>query len=295
MKRRQQTPGVVVDIAALPELRGVRAAADGGLELGACLRLSEIERQGDLLAAWPAVAHGASVISTPLLRNMGTLGGNLLLDTRCNYYDQTLEWRRAIDFCMKKDGEICWVAPGSPRCWAVQSSDLAPVMVALGARVTLRSPSGVRTIPAADLYRNDGIDYCTRRPDELLTSVTLPAPGDGRAVYRKVRRRGSFDFPVLGTAVWARVARGGAAGNGSPPVAEDVRIVLGAVGSHPVRALAAEDHLRGRALDEERIREAADLAAKPAKPMDNTDFTIPWRKEVVRPEVARALRAVALS
>ena len=289
MKRRQQTPTVVVDLADLAELRGVAAGPGGGLRLGAGLRLSEVESQKDLLAAWPAVTGGAASISTPILRNMGTLGGNLLLDTRCNYYDQTFEWRRAIDFCMKKDGDTCWVAPGSPRCWAVQSSDLAPVMVAIGAEVELRGPKESRTIPAEALYADDGIRFATKKPDELLVSVLLPKAAGARAVYRKVRRRGSFDFPVLGTAVWARLA----GGNGKAPVAEEIRIVLGAVGSRPIRAKAAEDALRGKALTEDAIRAAADLAFRPAKPLDNTDFTIGWRKEIVRPEVARALREVA--
>ncbi|MHC4821306.1 MAG: FAD binding domain-containing protein, partial [Planctomycetota bacterium] len=198
MKRRQETPGIVIDISEVPELRSVAQGEGGGLALGACMRLSEIEHQKDLLASYGAVSHGAAVISTPLLRNMGTLGGNLLLDTRCNYYDQTYEWRKSIDFCMKKDGEVCWVAPGSPRCWAVQSSDLAPVMVALDAQVTLRSPGGERVIPAQALYNNDGMEFTTRRFDEMLTHVTLPPPNGWRATYRKVRRRGTFDFPVLG-------------------------------------------------------------------------------------------------
>ena len=288
MKRRQETPTTVIDIADLPELRGVSPGPSGGLRLGAGLRLSEIESQKDLLAGYPAVTHGASTISTPILRNMGTLGGNLLLDTRCNYYDQTFEWRRAIDFCMKRDGEICWVAPGSPRCWAVQSSDLAPVMVAMGAEVTLVGPEGERTIPASALYVDDGMKFTSKRPEELLTSVTLPPPRNAQAVYRKVRRRGSFDFPVLGTAVWARLA----GGNGEGPVAEEIRVVLGAVGSHPLRATAAEDLLRGHPLTEERIRAAAVAAARPAKPMDNTDLTLGWRKEMVKVEVARALREI---
>ncbi len=289
MKRRQETPATVIDVADLPELRSVGKGQGGGLRLGAGLRLSEVEGQADLLAGWPAVTTGAALISTPILRNMGTLGGNLLLDTRCNYYDQGWEWRRAIDFCMKKDGVVCWVAPGSSRCWAVQSSDLAPVMVAIGASVSLLSAGGERSIPIDALYADDGMKFTSKRPEELLTAVTLPDPRGTRAVYRKVRRRGSFDFPVLGTAVWARFA----GGNGEAPVAEEVRIVLGAVGSRPLRAKAAEDLLRGRPLTEEAIRAAADAAWKPARPMDNTDFTIGWRKEIVRPEVARALRAVA--
>jgi 4-hydroxybenzoyl-CoA reductase subunit beta len=288
MKRRQETPATVIDVASLPELRGVGPGPGGGLALGAALRLSEVESQRDLLAGWPAVTGAAATISTPLLRNMGTLGGNLLLDTRCTYYDQTYEWRKAVDFCMKRDGKICWVAPGSPRCWAIQSSDLAPVMVAAGASVKLLSTEGERTVAAEALYRDDGMVFTSKRPGELLVSVLLPAPAGSRATYRKVRRRGAFDFPVLGTAVWARLA----GGNGEAPVAEEIRIVLGAVGSRPVRATAAEDLLRGRPLTEDAIRAAADAAFRPAKPMDNADFTLSWRKEIVRPEVARALREV---
>jgi 4-hydroxybenzoyl-CoA reductase subunit beta len=289
MKRRQETPATVIDVADLPDLRGVGPSDGGGLRLGAALRLAEVEAQEDLLAGWPAVTAGAASISTPLLRNMGTLGGNLLLDTRCTYYDQTYEWRKAVDFCMKKDGTVCWVAPGSPRCWAVQSSDLAPVMVALDAGATLLSAEGERTIPVAALYADDGMKFTTKRPEELLVAVHLPDPRGTRAVYRKVRRRGSFDFPVLGTAVWVRLE----GGNGKGPVVADARIVLGAVGSRPVRATAAEDLLRGKTLSEDLVRAAADAAYRPAKPMDNADFTLGWRKEIVRPEVARALRAVA--
>lgn len=289
MKRRQETPATVIDVADLAELRGVRPGPGGGLLLGAGLRLSEVESQRDLLAGFGVVARAAATISTPLLRNMGTLGGNLLLDTRCNYYDQNYEWRKAIDFCMKKDGTVCWVAPGSPRCWAVQSSDLAPVMVALGAEVVLLSPEGERRIPAEALYRNDGMVFTSKKPGELMTAVALPAPGGWRATYRKVRRRGSFDFPVLGTAVWARLA----GGNGSAPVVEEVRIVLGAVGSAPLRATAAEDLLRGKPLTEEAMRAAGEAAWKPAKPMDNTDLTLGWRKDIVKPEVARALQEIA--
>jgi CO/xanthine dehydrogenase FAD-binding subunit len=133
------------------------------------------------------VSKAAELISTPLLRNMGSIGGNLLLDTRCNYYDQNYEWRKGINFCMKKDGEICWVAPSSPRCWAVQSSDSAPVMVAIGATVKLISSSGERLLPAAELYNDDGINHLNKRPDELLTEIRLPPTNGWRATYWKLR------------------------------------------------------------------------------------------------------------
>ena len=211
---------------------------------------------------------------------MGTLGGNLCLDTRCNYYDQTYEWRKAIDFCMKKDGHICWVAPSSPRCWAVTSSDLAPVMVALGAGYVLVGPAGERVVPADRFYHNDGINYLTKQPDEILAEVRLPAPDGWDAVYHKLRRRGSFDFPVLGVATWLRWERG---------TAVEARIVLGGVASWPQEVPEAAAALKGTALEDSAIAAAADAAYRPAKPMDNTDFDLSWRKQMTRVYVKAAL------
>jgi len=281
MKRRQQTPYHLIDIRRIPELGRLKVDRDGGLIIGAGVTLTRLIRDAHVAADWPVLGQAAATISTPILQNMGTVGGNLLLDTRCNYYDQSYEWRKAIDFCMKKDGEICWVAPSSPRCWAVQSSDLVPVMVALGAEVTLAGPDGTRTIPAQALYHNDGIEFLTKQPDELLVSVRVPAMGSARATYQKLRRRGSFDFPVLGVAAWIRP-------NSGATVAE-ARVVLGAVGSYPIVSEAAAEALIGHALEDDTIDAAARAAAKPAKPLDNTDFTIGWRKDMVAVYVRRAL------
>jgi 4-hydroxybenzoyl-CoA reductase subunit beta len=187
---------------------------------------------------------------------------------------------------MKREGDICWVAPGSKRCWAVSSSDTAPVMCALGAEVTLASNAGERRISVSALFADDGIEYLTRRPDEILAAVHLPAPAAGeRSAYVKLRRRGSFDFPVLGVAVWARLGTGGAV--------EQARIFVGGAGSRPQEARAAAAVLTGRILDDDAIREAAPLIAQVAKPMQNTDFTLSWRKTVAREYAARALRELA--
>ena len=185
---------------------------------------------------------------------------------------------------MKKDGDICLVAPGSPRCWAVSSSDTAPVLWSLGATVRLIGASGERTIPLSALYRDDGIEYLAKRPDEIVIEITLP-PADGwRSAYVKLRRRGSFDFPVLGVAVAARV---------EGDVVREARIVLGAVASLPREAAQAAAALRGERLTRETITRVADLAARPSKPLDNTDFSHPYRKNVTRAFVARALRRLA--
>ena len=275
MKRRHQEPKTVISLMGIPELRRFESTT-----LGACLTLSELTAgPPDRLTA--AVSNAARLVSTPLLRNMGTLGGNLCLDTRCNYYNQTYEWRKSIDFCMKKDGHICWVAPSSPRCWAVSSSDVAPVMVAIGAEYRLLGPQGERVVPAGRFYHNDGINYLTKQPDEILVDVRIPKPNGWDAVYHKLRRRGSFDFPVLGVAVWIQWNR---------KTVADARIVLGGVASYPQEVPEAAAALRNMTLGAETIAAAAEAAYRPSKPMDNTDFDLSWRKQMTRVYVARALQ-----
>jgi len=282
MKRRQQTPGTVISLAGVRGLARVSGSGKGeaGSVVGPMVTLTDLARHRTIRKHYPAVARAAELISTPILRNMGTLGGNLCLDTRCNYYDQSYEWRRAIDFCMKKDGAVCWVAPSSPRCWAVNSSDLAPVMVALDAQYLLLGPKGERVVPAARFYHNDGINYLTKQPEEILTEVRLPAPDGWDATYLKLRRRGSFDFPVLGVAAWIRW-------DGAAVAA--ARIVLGAVASYPQEVPEAAQAIVGGGLDDDAIATAATAAFRPAKPMDNTDFGLAWRKEMTRLYVKRAL------
>jgi 4-hydroxybenzoyl-CoA reductase subunit beta len=287
MKRRQQTPGTVVGLRGVAGLHGCSGAPDRGLSVGPMTRLSALERDPAVLAGWPALARAAALVATPALRNMATLGGNLCLDTRCTYYDQSQEWRESIGYCMKKDGETCWVAPSSDRCFAVSSSDTAPMLCALGAEVSLVSRAGERRIALHDLYSDDGARPFTRRPDELLAAIHLPPvqPGE-RATYLKLRRRGSIDFPVVGVAARVRLRADG--------VVESATVFMGAVGSRPQPAVAAVSFLVGRRLgDEDVLREAAKLAADVAKPLHNTDFTVGWRKQAAREYAARALRELA--
>jgi 4-hydroxybenzoyl-CoA reductase subunit beta len=280
MKRRQFEPQVLVGLRSIREIAGVRGSAREGLTIGATTTLSAVAGHADVARNFPALATAAGLVSSPQLRNMGTLGGNLCVDTRCNYYNQSHAWRKAVGFCMKKDGDICLVAPGSSRCWAVSSSDTAPVLWSLGARVRLVGVGGERTVPVESLYRDDGIEYLTRRPDEILAEVLLP-PADGwTSAYLKLRRRGSFDFPVLGVALALRM---------EGEVVRDARIVLGAVASLPREAKAANDALRGERLTPELIARVADLAAGPSKPLDNTDYAHFYRKKMTRVFVGRAL------
>jgi 4-hydroxybenzoyl-CoA reductase subunit beta len=284
MKRRQFEPKTLVGLRTIAELRGVGGSAREGMRIGACTTLSAVATHPELARAYPGLTAAAGLVSSPQLRNMGTLGGNVCVDTRCNYYNQSYEWRQAIGFCMKKDGDICLVAPGSPRCWAVSSSDTAPVLWTLGARVRLLGPAGERTVPMAALYRDDGIEYLAKRPDEIVTEILLP-PADGwRSAYLKLRRRGSFDFPILGVAAALRL---------EGDVVREARIVLGAVASLPREAPKAAALLVDQRLTTATIEAAAEAAAGPARPLDNTDLTHPYRKKVTRVYVARALARLA--
>ena len=281
MKRRQQLPKTVISVMRLPELNQVSGAGSQGTVIGASVTLTEICENETIKRDYPVIAAAARTISTPILRNMGTIGGNLLLDTRCNYYDQNYEWRRAINFCLKKDGDICWVAPGSSKCWAVQSSDLVPVMVAIGAKFRLTSTLGDRIVEAAGFYNDDGIDYLRKRPDELLVDIHLPPTNGWRASYQKLRRRGAFDFPVLGVAAWL---------SGGTDAIADAKIVLGGIAPAPIEVSEAARALIGHPLNDDRIEAAAEAAYVKARPLDNTDFVYQWRKQMARQYTIRALR-----
>jgi 4-hydroxybenzoyl-CoA reductase subunit beta len=282
MKRRQQTPATLVALRGVDELRTI--ANGSGLTLGAGVTLSEVVAAKAVREEYCGLMQAAAQVATPHLRNMATLGGNLCLDTRCSYYDQSYEWRKAIDFCLKKDGETCWVATASKRCVAVSSTDTAPALIALRARVKLVSAAGEREVALEDLYKNDGIEYLTRKADEILTEVRLPDAAGWRSTYWKLRRRGSFDFPVLGVAAAAKFARDGAV--------EEARIALGAVASRPFLVPRAGETLVGKRLSDDVIAEAAAAVASRAKPMDNADMDIYWRKQVTPDLVGYALREI---
>src|SRR4249920_1899693 len=288
MKRRQQVPSTLIGLRRVAELRSNRATpltlspSKGELTIGAGVTLTEIVRNSRIRESYGALWQAASQVATPHLRNMATLGGNLCLDTRCNYYDQNYEWRKAINFCLKKDGDTCWVAPGSPKCMAVSSTDTAPALIALGARVCLVSREGQREVSLADLYNNDGADYIKRKPNEILAEIALDGAHSWKSTYWKLRRRGSFDFPVLSVAAAARISASG--------VVEDARIVIGSAASRPLVAAEAARFLLGKHLNADSIAEAAVLAARIAKPLDNTDFDMSWRKKVTGEFVTNALR-----
>lgn len=272
MKRRHQSPKVLVSLKGIEELRRVNGS------YGAGVSLAELAARPETPAA---LRHAAAQVATAQIRNMATLGGNLCLDTRCTYYNQTEEWRKAIDYCLKKDGSTCWVATASKRCVAASSTDTAPALIALGATVKLVGAGGEREIPVEALYNNDGIDYLSRKPDEVLTGVVVPA--GWKSTYWKLRRRGSFDFPILGVAAAVRM---------EGDVVAEARLALGAVASRPFLVEKAGAFLKGKRLTDEVIAEASTLVANRAKPMDNTDMDLYWRKEVADDFAGYALMEV---
>jgi len=279
LKRRQFEVETLIGLDFLP--RQVRNDSAGSISVDAGVTLAAAAREEHLKENFAGYADAAGLVSSPPLRNAGTIGGNLCVDTRCNYYDMTYEWRKAAGFCMKKDGDICLVAPSSPRCWAVSSSDTAPMAIALDGVVMLTGPDGERELPVSALYRDDGMDYMAKQPSEVVTSLRLIGGENTSSAYVKLRRRGSIDFPIAGAAVALKL-------DGDTVV--HCRIVLSAVASYPLEVRAAEDFLRGRKVDADTIREAAEIAAKPAKPLDNADLSHFWRKRMVRVVVEQAVR-----
>jgi 4-hydroxybenzoyl-CoA reductase subunit beta len=280
MKRRQFTPQILI---SLGRVKGAREISNGsGLHIAAGTTLTEIASHPTVTRKYTALAQAAGAVSTPQLRNMGTIGGNVCLDTRCNWYDQSLFWRTAEGFCMKTHPEVvCRVAPSSPRCLAVASADTVPALIALGAKVTVENASGRRDLDLAELYREDGIRYLAIGRDDVVVSVTLPDATGWRSTYVKLRDRNSFDFPIAGVAAAVRL---------EGKLVTQARIAITGVASRPLAIDAKE--LVGTKLEDDAIMAAADAVYKGSRPMDNTSGTISQRKRASRVFTERALRSL---
>jgi 4-hydroxybenzoyl-CoA reductase subunit beta len=282
MKRRQFTPEVLISLARVRDAAGIQR--NGHLDISAGTTLSEIARDPGIRERYTALAEAAEVVSTPQLRNMGTIGGNICLDTRCNWYDQSLFWRTAEGFCMKTNPEVvCRVATSSPRCLAVASADTVPALLVLGASVHFEDAAGAREVPLSELYREDGIRPMVMRQDEVLTDITLPETDGWRSTYLKMRDRNSFDFPIAAVAAAVRW-------DGSRVAA--ARIAITALGSRPLLVETAPSQLVGTRLDDVTIAVAAEAVHKVARPMDNTSGTISQRKRAALVFTERALRSL---
>jgi 4-hydroxybenzoyl-CoA reductase subunit beta len=281
LKHRLHEPRRVVSLAGVGELSGVSETGEG-LRLGALVTLSALARLPQLQRDYTAVAHAASLVAGPQIRNMGTLGGNLCLDTRCTYYNQTYFWREALGFCLKKSGTLCHVVPQGRRCVAAHSSDVAPTLIAYGAEVEIAGPKGRRRVSCENFFVGDGIHNNVLEPDELVTSVTLPAASRGqRGAYRKLRPRGAIDFPMLSIAI---TARGDAARIAS------LRVVVSALGAKPRLLGGLDAVVAGQAATEATFAAVAAAAHKQCRPLINVPYDDDWRHAMVPVMVTRALR-----
>lgn len=279
LKHGLHEPEVVVSIGALGALKGVRDLGER-LELGALTTLHELEEHPLVRQHVPGLARAASQVAGPQLRRMGTLGGNLCLDTRCLYYNQTHFWREALGYCLKKDGTVCHVVAGGKKCVAAASNDTATMLVALDAEVELRSQAGTRRLPLGDFYVADGARNTERRDDELLVAVTVRKGGPRRREgYAKLRHRESIDFPLLSVAVVTELDEQG--------LITSARLVVSALQARPNRVPL--DALLGRPLDEAAVAEMGRLAYARSSPMTNLADDPAWRRDMVPVMVRRAV------
>ncbi len=285
MRQKLFEPRYVLDIRRIPELKGIRHNGGNGVEIGALTTLTVVERSDFLRQHYPVLTEAARTVASPLLRNMGTIGGNICLDTRCLWYNQSLTWRKGCGFCIKKDGDLCHVAPGGSKCWAVFSGDTPPALLCLNAEIEIASPAGRRRVPLREFYTGLGDEYRKLNPTELVTRIFLPeSSADYRGIYRKLRVRGSIDYPLAGVAVVLKRSNGHVA---------DARLAITAVNPAPLLVKGVGQLLEGRPIDESLAEAVGDLAAKTAKPLTTSALTPEYRREMIRVFTKRAVLAAA--
>ena len=284
LKHELFAPEVLVDLTRLeePRLRGVRDERDG-LHLGALTPLAEAAGDALLGAYYPALARGYSLIASPQIRNMGTVGGNLCLDTRCTYYNQTAFWRQSLGYCLKREGTRCHVVPGGTRCVAASSSDGATLLTALGAEAHVESTDGDRWLPVEKFFMGEGRRNLQIGPHEIVTEIRLPRPPARLTMaYEKLRPRNAIDFPILSVAVTLEREPSGAC--------HELRVVVAALGAKP-RLVAGLATLSGKPVDEETMAQVAEAAYKQCHPLTNIAGDTDWRHDMVSVFVRRALAA----
>jgi 4-hydroxybenzoyl-CoA reductase subunit beta len=284
MRQKLFEPEYVLDLRGVVELRGIRPHA-GGVEIGALTTLSAIEKSPHLRQHYPVLPEAAATVASPVLRNMGTLGGNICLDTRCLWYNQSLTWRKGCGFCIKKDGNICHVAPGGTKCWAAFSGDTPPALLCLNAEIEIAGAGGLRRVALRDFYTGDGENFRRLSASELVTRVFLPQESAGyQGIYRKLRVRGSIDYPLAGVAVVMKRSNGHVA---------DARVAITAVNPAPLLIQRAGEMLAGKVVDEKLADAVGDIAARTAKPLTTSALTPEYRREMIRVFTKRAVLAAA--
>jgi 4-hydroxybenzoyl-CoA reductase subunit beta len=285
MRQKLFEPEFVLDIRGIEELSKIKVASGFGVELGALVTLSTIEDSDYIHRNYQVLHEAVKTVASPILRNMGTIGGNICLDTRCLWYNQSLTWRKSCGFCIKKDGDLCHVAPGGKKCWAAFSGDTPPALLCLNAELEIAGPKGFRRIALADFYTGLGDMRMRLENDELLTRVFLPQATAGyRGAYLKLRVRGSIDYPLAGIAVALKKPNG---------VVEDAHIAITAVNPAPMLVPEAARALIGKAVDEHVAAVSGELAARTAKPLTTSALTPEYRREMVKVFAKRAVLQAA--
>jgi 4-hydroxybenzoyl-CoA reductase subunit beta len=285
MKQKLFTPEYVLDLRRVSELSGIRSVSGKGVEIGALTTLNEVENSAIVRKDYPALYEAVKTVASPVLRNMGTIGGNICLDTRCVWYNQSQLWRTSCGFCLKKDGNLCHVAPGGKFCWAAFSGDTPPALLCLGAELEIVGPNGLRRTPLSEFYVNDGIVRLHLASSEVVTRIHLPESSAGwRGSYQKLRIRGSIDYPLAGVAVSLRMTSGRV---------EDARVAITAVNPAPHLLKDADAHLIGAVPTEEVAERIGELASRTAKPLTTSALTPEYRREMVRVFAKRAVMRAA--
>ena len=284
MKHRLFTPAHLIALKGVEQLRGITEEG-GELIIGAAETLTSVSTHPSVRLHFTALADAAGRVAGPQLRNSGTLGGNVCLDTRCTYYNQSRFWRQALGFCLKKDGDVCHVTKVGKKCVAAHSADTPPVLITLGAHVDLVGPGGARTVPIRDFYVTDGVWNTRRRPEEIVTRIRVPLPGpETRTSYVKLRQRRAIDFPLLTVAVAADV--------GPENRVRELRGVVTALGARPRELSTWGELAEGEPLEEALIGELANRAFEQCHPLENIIVDADWRRAMIPVFVTRALRGL---
>ncbi len=276
-KNRLNPRGNVISLTRIEEMQGASSNRLGGLTL-----LADVERNGSGDSPHPAVRTAASLVASPLVRQQATVGGNLLVETRCFYFNQTEFWRRSMGYCMKAEGDVCLVVPQKERCYATYSGDLAPVFMVLDASYHLAGPQGRRSVPARDFYRGDGIERNVKKPEEILTHVTIPeASSSLTADYSKLRIRDTLDYPMMSIAAALRL---------DGDRVEELHIVVNAIDTRPMLFDDYTASLSGRLYDKAFIEEVSNSVRDASRPVKNLVLSTAYRKKMIGVYLGRVLR-----
>lgn len=285
LKHRLDQPPVLVSLARVRGLDTLSVdRARGIMHLGAGVRLADLARHPEVVGRFPSLAKAAGIVASPLLRNMGTIGGNVHLDTRCRYVNQTEFWRSAIGGCLKSGGTVCHVVPGGQSCVAAMSSDCVPVLTTLEARVVLIGPGGEREVPIASYYDSDGVSHIKKEPNEVCTEIRVPLPSrPWRTGYRKWTVRGSIDFPLISVAL-----RFDLDDDSLHAHINRALVCLGVLAARP--KLLNTSALVGHRLDDPEVRRIlGEICEKQGKPLENVPYEAPYRRKVLPVHARRAL------